>query len=56
MPVQIDEISAEIEPSRPELAPPPPHSAPETSPATALRRERELLARLEVRAARVFAD
>lgn len=56
MPVQIDEISAEVAPA--------PGSSPPAESATAnpmsseiqLRRQREAMARLEVRAARLHAD
>lgn len=56
MPVQIDEITAEVAPSASESAPAPSSRASESSPETELRRQRALLAQLEVRAARVRAD
>jgi hypothetical protein len=56
MAVQIDEITAEIEPSRAEATPAAPARASETSPETEMRRQGDLLARLETRAARVRAD
>ena len=56
MAVQIDEVTAEIEPSRAEPTPATPARSSETSPETELRKQRELLARLEARAARVRAD
>ena len=56
MPVTIDEITAEIEP-RPEPAPTnEPRSGRPSSPELELQKQRDLLARLEVRAARVRAD
>jgi hypothetical protein len=56
MAVQIDEITAEIEPSRAEPTPAAPTRSAEASPETELRKQRDLLARFETRAARVCAD
>ena len=56
MAVQIDEITAEIEAPRAETAPAAAKRSAETSPETELRKQRDLLARLETRAARVCAD
>jgi hypothetical protein len=56
MAVQIDEVTAEVEPT-PTAAPPAP-SAPSApaAPETELRKSREQLARLTARATRVLAD
>jgi hypothetical protein len=55
MPLQIDEVSAEVE--RPETPAPPPSGGSNQSEAvTEFRRQRDLLARLETRAARLRAD
>jgi hypothetical protein len=56
MPVQIDEVTAEIEPAPANPAPAPPGSTAPPSPETELRKQRDLLARLAARAARVCAD
>jgi hypothetical protein len=56
MPVQIDEVSAEVEPMRPEQSAAPSQRPRESSPETELRQHLDLLARLEIRAARVRAD
>jgi hypothetical protein len=56
MPVQIDEITAQVDPAPAAQTPAPTNSPAPASLETELRRQRELLARLEVRAARVAAD
>ncbi|MGH7955542.1 MAG: hypothetical protein ACREH8_00850 [Opitutaceae bacterium] len=56
MSVQIDEISAEIEPPRTEQAPAASPRPSEPSPQAGLRQQCELLTRLDVRAQRVCAD
>jgi hypothetical protein len=56
MPVAIDEVTAEVEPLRPEPATRGTGSAPEGSPEVQLRRQCDMHARLECRAARVRAD
>jgi hypothetical protein len=56
MPVQIDEMTAEVEPAPAAPAPPPPNPAAPPSPETELCKQRDLLARLDLRAARVRAD
>jgi len=55
MPLQIDEVSAEVE--RPETPAPPPSSEPGSDqPQMQFRRQCDLLARVETRAARLRAD
>ena len=56
MPVQIDEITAEVAPLPTGAASPNPAQSTETSPEIELRRQHDLLWRLEERAARVAAD
>jgi hypothetical protein len=55
MPLQIDEVSAEVE--RPETPAPAPSSDPNTDqPEVQFRRQCDLLARVATRAARLRAD
>ena len=54
MPLSIDEVSAEVEP--PETPAPAPAAAGESQPEAEFRRQCELLARVERRAARLRAD
>jgi hypothetical protein len=56
MPVQIDEVSAEVEPMRPEQTAATSPRPGESTPEAELRQQLDLLVRLEVRAARVRAD
>jgi hypothetical protein len=56
MPVQIDELSAEVAPSAPESAPAPPARPGDSPPEAEWPRQHDLLARLEARAARIRAD
>ncbi len=56
MPVQIDEITAEVVPAADASAPAPASPENSPSPEAELRRQRDLLGRLEARALRVCAD
>lgn len=56
MPVQIDEITAEVAPAASESAPAPSAPASASPPEAELRKQRDAIARLEARALRVFAD
>jgi hypothetical protein len=56
MPVQIDEISAEVAPAANESAPTPSAAGGPPSPEIELRQQRDLIARLEARAMRIHAD
>lgn len=56
MPVQIDEITAEVAPAASESAPAPSAESTPAAPEVQLRQQRDAMSRLEARALRIFAD